>query len=517
MRRAGGFSPPHLAAFYTQLLSDLVGDSRALITCRYRPADVSALPAAVHEQALGDFPEGDFLKFLLRDPVVERRYYAGELPQELLSELHRLLGGTPRFLEQMRQVLNTIAAADLRQALTAVHLPAEAEPTVLAEMRDRYCEQIFAPRLYSHLPTESQRALSRAAVYDVSVNLEALAAVTGEATDKLRQLTREWQAYAFAYPEYKPEVGELWTVYGLLRGWLLAPERLSLDERCATHRAAGDFLSDFEQHNREGELGLSWVDCLIEARAQFLAASAYEEARSVTYRISGFLVRQGLHADLVRLNQQLLDYEEHPRPMNWLGRSYLDRGDYASAREWYQRCRATVADGMPEETATAWHGLATTDLRQGNYVAARDQFTQALTIRQQIGDRAGEANTRHQLASIDLNQGNYVAVRDQFTQVLTIYQQIGDRSGEAATWYSLGFLAKVLGKPSEGVRLVVLCYLIDQAIDHTDTDSDWCALAGMASELHYTQEQIEMLLQQVAEAYEADRGRGLLEAAFGHG
>jgi tetratricopeptide (TPR) repeat protein len=468
---------PHLAAFYTQLLSDLVGDSRALITCRYRPADVSALPAAVHEQALGDFPEGDFLKFLLRDPVVERRYYAGELPQELLSELHRLLGGTPRFLEQMRQVLNTIAAADLRQALTAVHLPAEAEPTVLAEMRDRYCEQIFAPRLYSHLPTESQRALSRAAVYDVSVNLEALAAVTGEATDKLRQLTREWQAYAFAYPEYKPEVGELWTVYGLLRGWLLAPERLSLDERCATHRAAGDFLSDFEQHNREGELGLSWVDCLIEARAQFLAASAYEEARSVTYRISGFLVRQGLHADLVRLNQQLLDYEEHPRPMNWLGRSYLDRGDYATAREWYQRCRATAADGMPEETATAWHGLATTDLRQGNYVA----------------------------------------VRDQFTQVLTIYQQIGDRSGEAATWYSLGFLAKVLGKPSEGVRLVVLCYLIDQAIDHTDTDSDWRALAGMASELHYTQEQIEMLLQQVAEAYEADRGRGLLEAAFGHG
>ena len=144
---------PHLAEFYTQLLSGLVGDSRALITCRYRPLMSRPSQLAVQEEALGDFPEGDFLKFLLHDPVVERRYYAGELPQELLSELHRLLGGTPRFLEQMRQVLNTIAAADLRQALTAVHLPAEAEPTVLAEMRDRYCEQIFAPRLYSHLPT----------------------------------------------------------------------------------------------------------------------------------------------------------------------------------------------------------------------------------------------------------------------------------------------------------------------------------------------------------------------------
>ena len=117
------------------------------------------------------------------------------------------------------------------------------------------------------------------------------------------------------------------------------------------------------------------MDCLIEARAQYLAAEAYEEARSVTYRISGFLIRQGLHADLVRLNQQLLDYEEHPGPMSWIGRSYLDRGDYATAREWYQRCRAAAADGMPEETATAWHGLASIDLHQGNYAAARDQFT----------------------------------------------------------------------------------------------------------------------------------------------
>ena len=423
---------PHLAAFYTQLLSDLVGDSRVLITCRYRPADVPTLPATAQEEVLGDFPEGDFLKFLLRDPVVERRYYAGELSQELLSELPRLLGGTPRFLEQMCQVLKTIAAADLRQALTVVHLPAEAEPTVLAEMRDRYCEQIFAPRLYSHLPTESQRALSRAAVYDVSVNLEALAAVTGEATDKLRQLTREWQAYALASPEHKPEAGELWTVYGLLRGWLLTPERLSLDERRATHRAAGDSLRDFEQQNREGELGLSWADCLIEARAQYLAAAAYEEARSLTNRISGFLARQGLHADLVRLNQQLLDYEEHPRPMSWIGRSYLDRGDYATAREWYQRSRAAAADGMPEETATAWHGLASIDLAQDNYAAARDQFTQALTIR----------------------------------------QQIGDRYGEATTWYQLGFLAKALGKPAEGLRLVALCYLIDQAIGHNVRNAD---------------------------------------------
>ena len=175
--------------------------------------------------------------------------------------------------------------------------------------------------------------------------------------------------------------------------------------------------------------------------------------------------------------------------------------------------RLAIGPGKPDTR----HELATIDLRQGNYAAARDQFAQALTIRQQIGHRAGEAATRHQLATIDLRQGNYAAARDQFTQALTIRQQLGDRYGEAATWYQLGVLAKALGKPSEGLRLVALCYLIDQAIGHADTDSAWRALAEMASELNYTQEQMETLLQQVAEAYEADRGHGLLEAAFGHG
>jgi hypothetical protein len=142
---------------------------------------------------------------------------------------------------------------------------------------------------------------------------------------------------------------------------------------------------------------------------------------------------------------------------------------------------------------------------------------EVLTIRQQLGDRAGEGSARHQLATIDLHQGNYAAAREQFMEVLIIRQQLGNRSGEADTWYQLGFLAKALGKPSEGLRLVALSYLIDQAIGHADTDSGWRALAKMASELLYTQEQMETLLQQVVQAYEADRGHGLLEAAFGHG
>jgi hypothetical protein len=240
-----------LAGFYSHLLTHLAGGSRSLITCRYRPADLPTLPSTAHEEPLGDFPEAAFVKFLLRDQDVERRYYGGDLPPDLLSELHRLLGGTPRFLAQMREVLKTITAGELQHELAAVQLPAGVEPSVLREERDHYCEQIFTARLYGYLSPAARRALSRAAVYGVAVNLVGLAAATGEPVETLRDFTRQWQDYALAYAEQRGRgAGELWTVYGLLRGWLL--QRLSPDERRTAHGAAGDFLRDLEHQTARG-------------------------------------------------------------------------------------------------------------------------------------------------------------------------------------------------------------------------------------------------------------------------
>ena len=77
-----------------------------------------------------------------------------------------------------------------------------------------------------------------------------------------------------------------------------------------------------------------------------------------------------------------------------------------------------------------------------------------MKIRQQIGDRAGEAATWHNLAQIDLNKGDYQAAREKFEKSMKIRQQIGDRAGEAATFYQLGILAWEQGRSQEGLRLV---------------------------------------------------------------
>src|SRR5262249_48288379 len=112
-----------LAEFYRYLLTHLAGSSRLIITSRYLPSAVEPLPSTVRAEDVGEFTEAAFLKFLLRDQAVEQRYRRGELAHEGLVRLHGVLGGTPRFLAQMREVLKTMTAAELDTELDRVVLP----------------------------------------------------------------------------------------------------------------------------------------------------------------------------------------------------------------------------------------------------------------------------------------------------------------------------------------------------------------------------------------------------------
>jgi tetratricopeptide (TPR) repeat protein len=550
-----------LARFYAHLLDHLVGGSRVIITSRYLPADVSPLPATVREEQVGEFGEAAFLKFLLRDAVVERRYQAAvspdHLPHELLARLHRLLGATPRFLGQIREVLASMPAAELKAELDRVALPSEAqeqaEPGRLQAARDAYCEAIFTGLLYGRLPPEGQSMLSRAAVYGLPVTLEGLAAVAGAPEAVVRQAADQWRAAALVHVD-RSGGRDLWLVYGMLRGWLLAPERIGQAALQAAQVAAGDFLTELNRQDREGELGVNWVTCLLEARAQYLAVGALDKAREVTGRISGFYVRQGLYAELEALHAELLARQEHAETLSWLGRAHSDRGQYGTARRHYERALQLAGEGdlaqmakalyslatidlnegaygparekseralaIMQQTgdrageASTWHQLATIDLEEGAYGPAREKFERSLAIKQQIGDRAREATSWHQLATIDLEEGAYGPAREKFERALNINQQIGDRAGEAASFYQLGILAITQGNSAGGLRLIMVCHLIDRAIGHGDSESDLRAVAQVAGQLDLTAQQTAALMQQVNDVYQRDRGAEMLKQAF---
>ena len=102
---------PKSAGFYRYLFEQLTGGSRLIITSRYLPGRPPYPPPTAVEWQLGEFGEAAFLKFLLRDAAVERRYRQGELPHDLLVRLQQALGATPRVLVQIRTVLATLPAS----------------------------------------------------------------------------------------------------------------------------------------------------------------------------------------------------------------------------------------------------------------------------------------------------------------------------------------------------------------------------------------------------------------------
>jgi tetratricopeptide (TPR) repeat protein len=443
---------PELAAFYIHLLTHLSGNSRALITSRYVPAEGAILPRTMCEEALGDFAEATFLKFLLRDPIVERRYHAGELPHPLLLELYRQLGGTPGFLAQVREVLKTVPSDVLERDLSTLAWPSGTVESELQGTRQHFWERVFIARLFGYLSPEAQEALCLAAVYDLPVNMAGVAAVSGQPIERLKGIVREWHNYALAYPERELSTSDLWIVYAVLRSWLLAPERISPDARRDAHRAAGDFLWSLVKRRQVADLGLAVLETAVAARAQYLAAGEWETARRVTKPICSLLTLRGIYGEVIRLNLELLAHEEHPHPSSWLGKAYLNLGDYPTARVWYQRC-LSAAGASAAATAHAWSGLASVDLETGAYTSARVNLEKALRIYQITGNRVAEAATWHQLGTADLRESNYDGAWQKCDLALSVRQEIGDLAGVAASLHQLGMVEFYRGHPQESREL----------------------------------------------------------------
>jgi tetratricopeptide (TPR) repeat protein len=472
---------PELAAFYKYLLARLQGKSRAIITTRYLPSD-DPLPLRGMEWQLGEFGEAAFLKFMLRNSAVETRYREGSLPHDLLIRLHVMLGATPRFLGQIRKLLETMPAEELSRELDSVALSStkgvETRGALQAE-RDAYCERIFTSRLYAQLSLEAQQMLRRVAVLGLAVPTDGLAAVGGLSIEEAWAAAET--ASRMALLHRVPAVNPLWSVYGTLRGWLLAAERTTREERRAAHLAAGAYLEEIDKSDREEELNTSFVDCLRERRAQYIAAEAWKQARYTTSVLSTLFRRRGLYAEIEKLHLELMDHDPNPESLNWIGTSYIARTEWGKAREFLGQSLAMAKRNQNAEAeASAWHQLASIDLSEGDCPAAREKFELSLEIKQTTGNRSGEVATRCQLASIDIFEGDYPGAQEKFNQALVTCQEIGDRAAESAIWHQLATIDLRQGDyPPAREKLARVLSLADEIGDLAGESGAWHQLASI--------------------------------------
>ncbi len=219
---------------------------------------------------------------------------------------------------------------------------------------------------------------------------------------------------------------------------------------------------------------------------------------------------------MLDINQQIEDEAGEGSAWHQLALIDMERGEYNAAQKKLKKS-LEISQRVGDETgeAAAWHQLATIDMEHGDYDPAQEKFQKLLEIDQQIGDKTNVAYDWHQLATIDVERGDYNPAQKKLKKALEIEQQIDDKANEATTCAQIGIIAAMEGRVEEGLRLVALSSMILDEIDHDDFKQAMLWINRLASELEYSPDMFEAMCGAVVEAYQQDKGQGLVEAALG--
>ena len=159
-----------------------------------------------------------------------------------------------------------------------------------------------------------------------------------------------------------------------------------------------------------------------------------------------------------------------------LGRIAELRGDYDQALD-HQQQALTIAQELGDRASTAriMDQIGTIAQHRGNYDQALDYIRHALSTFQELGDRAGVAQSLHQLGRLAELRGDYDQALDHQQQALTIAQELGDRASTARIMDQIGTIAQHRGN-------------YDQALDYIrhalSTFQELGDRAGVAQSLH---------------------------------
>jgi tetratricopeptide (TPR) repeat protein len=113
---------------------------------------------------------------------------------------------------------------------------------------------------------------------------------------------------------------------------------------------------------------------------------------------------------------------------------------------------------------------------------ALEHYHQALPIRREVGDRAGEANTLNNIGTVYSGVGQPQRALGHYQQSLPILREVGDRAGEAVTRYNLAMIYRGHGELALAVTELEQVVELDRQVDHPDLASDTAMLERVRQE-----------------------------------
>ena len=196
------------------------------------------------------------------------------------------------------------------------------------------------------------------------------------------------------------------------------------------------------------------LDTLTQAEPLLTAINDLEGVATVRAQFAAYHLNRG------ELNQALASYLEVDRlrrqidptgPSNhtllMLGVVYRNMGDFETGAEYLKRLlERGEATKNPGVIATASHHLAWLRLRQQNMAEARRLAAQAKQLYLKINDPRGASDTDEQLGLIAILDKDIDAAETHLKHSLTVRQELGNQQGAAN---SLGLLADVYARKGQ--------------------------------------------------------------------
>ncbi len=193
------------------------------------------------------------------------------------------------------------------------------------------------------------------------------------------------------------------------------------------------------------------IEQLLEARYHHHAAGDLDDALTASYQACGQLRTWGARTTERQLWDEALSWVP-PRSGHaaaiyvQLGEIAQVRGDYPGAEQHYQAALTINEElGNRADLASTSHHLGMLAQDRGDYDTAEQRYQAALAITEELGDRAGLAACYHQLGILAQDRGDYDTAEQRYQATLAIHQELGNRAGLATSYHQLGNFAYLRG------------------------------------------------------------------------
>lgn len=125
-----------------------------------------------------------------------------------------------------------------------------------------------------------------------------------------------------------------------------------------------------------------------------------------------------------------------------LQRFWVIRGYFSEGRASCHRMLTMPgAERRTKERANALHTAGALAYYQGDYVAARREFEESLSIRRYMGDQTGVTASLNSLGNVSIEQGDYHRARVSHEASLATARELGDQASIANSLLNLGVVA----------------------------------------------------------------------------